>query len=327
MRPSKSGLRICCALDKPTYKYLQNGSSGVEKVDYEASVVRALKRIARQVELRPVIDSPPSMVIDRGLPDVVFNLALSATDDEARFVAWMRRCGLRYTGSGPEAIRLANNKVRSRRLLHRNGIPIPTFIELPVNSRVNVEHINSPWIIKPIYGGSSVGVYRTSVTSSKQIARRLAQRIWKKFGISAVCDEFIVGREIRTAFVETGPGEFRMIGASEWQFSRADGREFKWWALRNSSHIWDRHSVSLITPWLSNRLKRELSIIGKRCVSILNIRGYATIDWRIKPSGEVFVIEVNANPGLSDGNSLWMRPSFECNIRRILRASYFDRGK
>jgi D-alanine-D-alanine ligase len=47
-------------------------------------------------------------------------------------------------------------------------------------------------------------------------------------------------------------------------------------------------------------LQRRLIDIGKKCWSVFGLKGYARIDFRVDSSGQVFVLEMNANPCISD---------------------------
>jgi D-alanine-D-alanine ligase-like ATP-grasp enzyme len=48
------------------------------------------------------------------------------------------------------------------------------------------------------------------------------------------------------------------------------------------------------------------------------LRGYLTLDVRVDVEGNPFVIDVNANPGLSADGQIWRHPSFEYNLRQIV---------
>jgi D-alanine-D-alanine ligase-like ATP-grasp enzyme len=65
----------------------------------------------------------------------------------------------------------------------------------------------------------------------------------------------------------------------------------------------------------------QLAGVAQRAAAALGVDGYATVDIRVDRDGRAKVIEVNANPGLWSGSSIWSRPSFRANIRNIVEAA------
>src|SRR6185295_3422626 len=96
----------------------------------------------------------------------VFNLAFSAHPFESGFAGALELLGIPFTGSGALGIGLANDKVRSRRLLALAGLPVPRFVELGQTSRPAAVDFGPPFIVKPAALGNSRGIDRHSVVNS-----------------------------------------------------------------------------------------------------------------------------------------------------------------
>jgi D-alanine-D-alanine ligase len=315
LRPT--ALSIACVVDPRVGGAISGSRISTAFASYDASVLEALCRLYRSVHLvRAHADSTRTLEELRSVrPDVVFNLAFSATPLEAPFAGSLALLGIPFTGAGAGAIALANDKVRSRTLLRAGGVPVPRFVALDPGSKPRMD-FDPPYIVKPSASAASAGVYADSVVKTRSGVGRLAARIWRRFEQPAVCDEFIVGREIRVGAVEDGTGTPRLSGIAEWGFS--DGWGFKTEAIRANPRVRQAQRVTRERVAMTRRMTRELERLIRDSMRILGVTGYATIDVRVDSEGRIFVLELNANPGLWAGGVLWSRPTFDANIRRVV---------
>ncbi len=49
-------------------------------------------------------------------------------------------------------------------------------------------------------------------------------------------------------------------------------------------------------------LKEELESIAKQCWYLFDLKGYARVDFRVNNKGEIFVLEINANPCIASNS-------------------------
>ena len=325
-KPARAApLVVACAVDADVYPQLMRGRPTLDRSIADFDIITALRVFCRNVHLVPVGDDLEAVVTQlRTLgPTVVFNLAQSALEHEAPFAGVLELLGFPYTGSGLLGIALTRDKVRSRQVLNAAGISVPRFVELPPGSRTVSADLSPPFIVKPArLGGGSAGVYANSVVKTRKDAISRARKLWTHVGSSAVCDEFVIGREFRVGAMEERSGRFRLVGVTECLFPRASpGWGFKTHAIRMNPRVRDAHGVESVVPTLSRALVRELDEIADRSCRLLDVRNYATLDVRLDAEGRCFVIEVNANPGLSSRSLIWRNPSFLANIRRIVASA------
>ncbi|HEX3580980.1 MAG TPA: ATP-grasp domain-containing protein, partial [Thermoanaerobaculia bacterium] len=212
----------------------------------------------------------------------------------------------------------ANDKVRSRTLLRAGGVPVPKFVALDRGSKPRID-FDPPYIVKPSASAASAGVYADSLVKKRSAVGRLAARIWERFDQQAVCDEFIVGREIRVGAVDDKSGTPRLTGVAEWGF--ADGWGFKTEAIRMNPRVRTAQSVTRNRVKMRREMTRELERLIRESMRILGVIGYATMDVRVDAQEQIYVLELNSNPGLWAGGALWNRPTFEANIRRIVESA------
>jgi D-alanine-D-alanine ligase len=317
---SQTSLSIACVVDQRVGGEISGGRIASSIASYDASVLEALCRLYRPVHLvRAHAGSGRTLEELRALkPDVIFNLAFSATPFEAPFAGALALLEIPFTGSSSSAIALANDKIRSRTLLKAAGVRVPRFVALDRGAKTEID-FDPPYIVKPSESASSAGVHADSVVKTRAAVQRLASRIWDRFDQPAVCDEFIVGREIRVGSVDDAGGTPRLTGVAEWKFNNGWG--FKTEAIRASRRVRRAQKVTRDRVRLSRQMTKSLDRIIRDCMRVLGVRGYATIDFRIDSEERPYVLEVNANPGLWSGGAIWSRPSFDANIRRVVESA------
>ena len=316
-------LSIACAVDRATAWQINAGRASTPNASFDLSVVEALRRIYKTVHIvRAVPESSRTLEeLSRLRPDAIFNLAFSANQIEPSFAGALDLLGIPFTGSEAAAIALANDKVRSRILLRAMGLPVPRFIELRPGPQAAID-FEPPYLVKPACLAGSAGIYANSMVKTPADVWRHAERIWKRFDVPAVCDEFIVGREFRVGLVESAPGTSSVSGIAEWRFSDAKpGWGFKTEAIRGNARVRRAQNVKRGSFAMKPKTLRSLSTIAQESMRVLGIRGYATIDFRVDAAERPIVLEVNANPGLSSRGSVWSRPSFDTNIRLVVEAA------
>ncbi|HEV8433542.1 MAG TPA: hypothetical protein VGR95_09015 [Thermoanaerobaculia bacterium] len=316
----KTSLSVACVVDHRVGGAISGSRISTAFASYDASVLEALCRLYRPVHLvRAHADSTRTLDELRSIrPDVVFNLAFSATPLEAPFAGALGFLGIPFTGSGSGAIALANDKVRSRALLRAGGVRVPRFVAFDPGSKPRID-FDPPYIVKPAESAASAGVYADSVVRKRSAVGRLAARIWKRFEMPAVCDEFIVGREIRVGAVDGRNGMPRLTGVAEWAF--ADGWGFKTEAIRINPRVRTAQRVTRDRVKMPRKTTRELGRLIRDSMRILGVTGYATMDVRVDSEERIYVLELNSNPGLWAGGALWGRPTFDANIRRIVESA------
>jgi D-alanine-D-alanine ligase len=314
--------QIVCVVDEETFQEF-----GVRKKSVSTSanrfVLRTLRRLSSGTQVVAAVDCESRTIEEliRLKPSLVVNLAFSALPCESSFVGALESLGIPFTGSGALGIALANDKVLSRRLLEAEGIPVPRFLELSPWSYPSSIDFPAPYFVKPARSGNSVGVTPASLAVNFATAKKQAERIWRMHAVSAVCDQFIAGREFHVSLIETQRKSFRVAGIVELKFRGTvvghgfstevrivKGKDRRFYRIKHSSAV------------LTRRQSREMTEIALSAARVLKLRGYAKIDVRMDEDGRMFVLEANANPGLWNGE-IWRRPSFEANLMCIMRAA------
>ncbi len=314
--PRKKNLFVVCAVDADVVAQIRSGHPRWNRAKWDASVVDSLRRLYTRVEVIGVERGDLSALARYTSSDaVVFNLALSATPLEPAFAACVQFGGLRCTGSGMLAIALANDKIRSRILLAAAGVRVPRFIALDPGANPSRIDLTPPVIVKPAWQGSSWGIARDSVVTTRKGVLDLARRIWNRFDEPAVADEFIEGRELRAGFVEGAGRKLQIAGIGEWSFPEGTR------GVRTENRRKNQRLEMIGPSQLPAALRNEIIAIAQKAFDTLGIRGYASLDMRLDDLGRITVLEVNANPGISSDSPVWSARGFDRIVRLIVEAA------
>jgi len=235
-------------------------------------------------------------------PDVVFNLfegTASHGATEAYVAGVLDWSGIPFTGSPFQALCIARSKPLTKRLLQAAGLPTPAFMvveELPVPEC----GLGWPVIVKPAHQDASVGLdQRSVVTDQEQLEERVAW-VLRNYGPPVLVEEFVRGRELNVALIETP--ELRVLPVSEVLFVDKDP---DFWPIVTYDAKWkpgsrDYESTPPRYPaQVSPKLAQRLEELSKQAFHLLGCRDYARVDFRVRPSGRPYILEINPNPDFS----------------------------
>jgi D-alanine-D-alanine ligase len=241
--------------------------------------------------------------LSRHRPDVVFNLFEGLADQNeteahaAGVLDWLR---IPYTGSPYQTLCLARTKHLTKHLLQGAGLPTPEFMvvqDLPVPPCP----IEWPVIVKPATQDASVGLDQGSVVTDQESLNERVAYLLETYGPPVLVEQFINGREFNVGLIETPEG-LRVLPVSEILFV---DKEPGYWPLVTYDAKWkpgtrDYEATpprypATVTP----RLHARLAALAIQAFRLLGCRDYARVDFRAKPTGKPYILEVNPNPDFS----------------------------
>jgi len=232
-------------------------------------------------------------------PHVVFNLFEGIADDgnnEAYVAGLLEWLSIPFTGCPFQALCLARNKPLAKTLFHGAGLPTAEFV---VVDELPVAELTLPWpvIVKPAAQDASVGLDHGSVVSDEAKLNERVSYLLKNYGPPVLVEQYIDGREFNVAVIEAP--ELRVLPISEVLFvGMAPGS----WPIVTYDAKWKPGSLDFeATPPrypadISRSLAESLESMAGRAFRLLGCRDYARVDFRVPPSGEPYLLEVNPNP-------------------------------
>jgi D-alanine-D-alanine ligase len=235
--------------------------------------------------------------------DLVFNLTESYAGDDTKdmnIAAYLELLDLRYTGAGPHAMYLAQDKALAKKIFAFHGIKTP-FFATSYRGKLDHSHdISFPLIVKPTSEDGSIGIDQGSfVESVKELMERI-HYIQEEFNSPALIEEYIEGREIYAAILgNENPEVLPMVELDLSKLPKGTpkiaGQEVKWATDSEAYKV----TKSAPAEDLDEATTKRLSETALSAYQALKLRDYGRIDMRLSKKGEVFVIEANPNPWLA----------------------------
>jgi D-alanine-D-alanine ligase len=243
--------------------------------------------------------------------DLIFNLTESfAGDDkkETNVAAYLDLLEIPYTGGGPHALFLAQDKGLAKKMFAFHGIQTPYFATA---YRGRIEHahdISFPLIVKPMSEDGSIGIDANAVVHGIKELMERVEYIQDEFDSPALIEEYIEGREIYAAILGSYE-RAQVLPLVELDFSRMP-KGLPRVATYDVKFEKDTQAHKLTKSEVAENLDDEtISRLTKTALAAyhaVKLRDYGRIDMRISAKGEVYVIEANPNPWLASGHEFAM---------------------
>ena len=304
--------------------------------EYEI-IVKKLKRGGFETSALNVTDDLFIFLneINNNRPDVIFNFVEIFKDRprlEMNFVGLYELLGIPYTGASALTLANCQNKFLTKKLLNYHGIKtakFQLFREMPDTMKLDVKF---PLIVKPAFEDASVGIENESIVFNREALKKRLEYIFKYFLQPALIEEFIEGREFNVSVM--GDLKPKVLPISEIDFSKMPDHlhnivsyQAKWDPQHESYH----KTIPICPAKISKNLEEKLKRTAITAFKIMGARDYARVDMRVSPEEEVFVLEVNPNPDLTEGAG-FMRSahasglSYGMALKKIVSLAY-ERGK
>lgn len=243
-------------------------------------------------------------MLDYEKPDFCFNMAegLSGDSREAQVPALLELLGIPYTGSRVLANGLALNKAMVKRVWKSCGLPVGNFIEFITGEEfiLNAEY---PMFVKPNLGGTSMGVYSTSLIHNMAELRTVTRKLIQDYKQSVIVEEWLPGREFTVTVIRDLTGNYGVLPIVELDSSTAitpgiNGYNAKEIPLGKSGET--KHICPADIP-LELQVKISNLAIAAHCT--IGCEDYSRVDLRMNKEGQPVLLEINPIPGLTDGLS------------------------
>lgn len=245
--------------------------------------------------------SPPAVEFIAALSheqsyDVYLNLYEGLDEGEnsgSRFVRALEDLNLPFTGAESKFYNATREEMqavaRENQIGFARGFHAGSHAELCLAAGLVY-----PLIVKHPNSFASAGMTKDSRVINSDELRTQFERVSAAFG-SVRVEEFIEGREFSCLVVENAedPNLPFLYSPAEVQFPPDESflhEDAKW-------YNWDVYVVPLQDEALSVRLQD----VSRKFFLALNGNGYARVDIRVRPNGEIVIIEINPNCGILYG--------------------------
>jgi D-alanine-D-alanine ligase len=283
-----------------------------------ANVEAALRRLGHEVI---PVDADPSLVrtLRAERPDVVFVAMHGKGGEDGTVQELLEILDIRYTGSGVQACARAMDKVMAKAIFASAGIATPpafafgesAFRELgAADALMEIEaRLGLPLVVKPAKQGSALGI--SVAREPNDVPRALMTAL--SFDDHVLLEQFVPGREIAVTVLGTDDPE--ALPAVE-ALLTGDFYDFE---ARYTPGMTELVAPADLQPGLAE----EVSRIALACYAEIGCRGFGRVDMIIDADEQVWVLEINAIPGMTDTSLLPKAAmaaglSFDDVIERVL---------
>ncbi|MBI5400888.1 MAG: D-alanine--D-alanine ligase [Candidatus Yonathbacteria bacterium] len=231
--------------------------------------------------------------------DVIFNALHGEFGEDGKVQKIFDTFNVPYTGSTAVPSAIGMNKELSKKHFSAIGINVPLGVVAArgeevsdVLARVVGTEIRAPYVVKPMTGGSSIGL------SLAHDTKNLISAIEKALAYSekALIEEYVRGREVTLGVVDSSNGA-SAYATPPLEILLPEGTLFDY----------DQKYKNLAHPIGPARLRederRALEAVALRAHSHLGARHYARYDFILTDEGPC-LLEVNTLPGLTQTSLL-----------------------
>jgi len=239
-------------------------------------------------DVMPVILNEESVAsLPTGI-DAVFIALHGGYGENGGVQADLNAIGVPYTGPGARASCIAMDKIATKQVLAKNGIPTAPWEVLRVGD--DLRELELPVVVKPPREGSSVGI--SKVVEISEFAAALEAACSADLLGEALVERYIPGREwtvgvlggLTLPAVEIlAPGGW--YGFSEKYTQGVTGFEFP-------------------DPQQEGDLVDKIQRLALSAYEALDCRGGCRVDFRVTPDGMPLVLELNTIPGMTSTSLL-----------------------
>jgi len=254
-------------------------------------VTEALKEAGLSVAAADI--GPDNMdILEAGDIDVFF-IALHGTfGEDGQLQQILEDKSLVYTGSGPEASRLAFDKLAGKDRFARAGIATPKAVKF--NAQAGTSELQSQlpglserFVVKPVGQGSTIGV---SIVDDPKSALAAARQCSSKFG-DCMIEEFIPGREITVGILGN-----RALPIIEIK-SKTGFYDYQ-------AKYLDEQTEFLFDTIDDMALTARIQATALDCFNALGCRHFGRVDLILDNEQKVYALEVNSIPGFTTRSDL-----------------------
>lgn len=229
--------------------------------------------------------------------DVVWNALHGVYGEDGKVQTILTNFHVPFTGSGTLPSSLGLNKNFSKALFQYHGFKTPEFVIC--NPEDNTEfHLlelfqsfPQPSIIKPLHGGSSIGV--TYAETFDQFKAGIEKAL--KYDSAALIEEYIKGREVTGVVIDGSDRDTLFALAPYARKGLAPIFDFE-----SKYNDMARHDPKALS-------ESEKSLVQKISLEVhkkLGLKHFSTVDTMLHPTRGPFVLEVNTVPGLTETSIL-----------------------
>ena len=274
------------------------GALSPEKFD--VTVFDVAKPSTHAAQLPPDFPARVQPVVWANLADTLqdFDVALPVLHggwgEDGTLQSLLEVAGVVYVGSPASACVVAMNKQVGKALARDLGIPVAVGVTVQSLEELAKVSFEGPCVVKPLGGGSSVGVTLFKERTDSDISKvREAVEVALQDGNGVLIEQFVKGTEITCGIL--GKGENTQALPVLEIVPQSAGGFYDYEAKYSQGG-----SLHLHPPRLSEDVVEEAQNHALAIYKALGCRGVARADFIVDDAGTPYFLEINVLPGMTE---------------------------
>ena len=216
--------------------------------------------------------------------DIVFPILHGVNGEDGVIQKKLEDLGKPFLGSTSEVSALTFDKELTHEKLEEDGILMPRRAVVSLN--VDHELFKTPFVLKPINGGSSVDTLIAHVSDAESLTT--ATQLLEKYD-KMLLEELVVGQEITVPVVGNEALPVILIIPPE------DGV----FDYENKYNGKTSEICPVAESQINNKLQSEAQNLALQVHKLVGARHLSRTDMILTPDGRLFVLEINTMPGMT----------------------------
>ncbi len=243
--------------------------------------------------------------------DVYFPVLHGKNGEDGTVQGVFELAGVPYVGNGVLASSLCMDKILTKTVLEKAGIPVTEGFDIPAWETADVvdeKIVNTfgyPVVVKPSNAGSSVGI--TSAENKEELIKAL--KIAANEDRRILVEKMLDVREVECA----------VLGSHKSAKASCLGEIVKTTAMYDYETKYVDDTSELVIPSvLDKETEEKIRTWAEEAFSALDCTGLARVDFFIdKTTGDILLNEINTLPGFTDISmypKLWETSGLPCDV-------------
>ncbi len=211
--------------------------------------------------------------------DIVFLALHGENGENGKVQAVFDLFGIRYTGTGYLGSALSMDKGLTKLVVSNAGVPVPNGVVISKGQSVSPKY---PCVVKPLCGGSSVGV--SIVEKEEELAAALDTAFACEDEV--VIEDYVKGREFSVGVISGKALPIIEIAPIEGFYDYVN--KYK-----------AGSAVETCPALISEEKTKEMQHYAEMAAEALGLNTYSRIDFLMNEQEDIFCLEANTLPGMT----------------------------
>ncbi len=239
---------------------------------------------------------------------IVFNLCEHLDGNyrkEYKVAKFLEKNNIPFTGNPSFALKTAQDKKKSKILLKKANLPVPDYAIFKRGGKDKELTFSFPAIVKPLCQDGSAGINEKSVVYDRRELKGQLNFIFENFKDPAIVEKYLDGREFNVSVI--GRKKRIALPVSEIDFSEIPPSIPR---ILTYNAKWLKNDISyeltkpLCPAKVSKKMENKLKNMALKAGKVLGCRDYYRVDFRSDEKGNLYIIDVNPNPDISEDAGL-----------------------